>query len=94
MRERDDADIGATPFKESWRVGPGIERVRLELEGYRAETFAVPLDRGVSRGGLFHGIFLHQTDFQRRQQTIHCLSAIGAKEVDGNRLGHACLQAG
>jgi tRNA A-37 threonylcarbamoyl transferase component Bud32 len=47
VRERDDADIGATPFRESWRVAPGIERVRLELEGYRAETFAVPLDRGV-----------------------------------------------
>ncbi|HTA21487.1 MAG TPA: serine/threonine-protein kinase [Polyangia bacterium] len=47
VRERDAADIGATPFKESWRVGPGIERVRLELDGYRAETFAVPLDHGV-----------------------------------------------
>jgi tRNA A-37 threonylcarbamoyl transferase component Bud32 len=47
VRERDDADIGATPFKEAWRVGPGIERVRLELDGYRTETFAVPLDHGV-----------------------------------------------
>jgi hypothetical protein len=47
VRERDDADLGVTPFKESWRVGPGIERVRIELDGYRAETFAVPLDRGV-----------------------------------------------
>ena len=55
---------------------------------------AVPLDRGVSHGGLFHVIFLHRTDFQRRQQAVHGLAAIGPEEVDGNRLGHAGFQAG
>ena len=36
-----------TPFRESWPSGDGVTKLRLELDGYRTETVAVPLDRGV-----------------------------------------------
>ena len=48
VRERDGADIGVTPFKESWLAGTGVEKMRLELDGYRPEVLVVPLDRGVA----------------------------------------------
>jgi serine/threonine-protein kinase len=48
VRERDGADIGVTPFKETWPAATGVEKVRLELDGYRPQTLVVPLDRGVA----------------------------------------------
>ena len=48
VRERDGADIGVTPFKESRPAAPGVEKMRLELDGYRPELLVVPLDRGVA----------------------------------------------
>jgi serine/threonine protein kinase len=48
VRERDGADIGVTPFKESWPAAKGVEKMRLELDGYRPEVLVVPLDRGVA----------------------------------------------
>jgi serine/threonine-protein kinase len=48
VRERDGADIGVTPFKESWPAKTGVEKLHLELDGYRPEPLAVPLDRGVA----------------------------------------------
>jgi serine/threonine-protein kinase len=47
VRERDGANIGATPFSETWNKDRGTEKLRLELEGYRSEPIAVPLERGV-----------------------------------------------
>jgi serine/threonine-protein kinase len=47
VRERDGADIGVTPFSETWPKDVGAEKMRLELDGYRPEPFAVPLERGV-----------------------------------------------
>ncbi len=47
VRERDGADIGVTPLKESWPIGTGIEKVRIEADGFLPEHFIVPLDRGV-----------------------------------------------
>jgi serine/threonine-protein kinase len=48
VRERDGAAIGVTPFKEDWPAAAGVEKLKLELDGYRSEPFVVPLDRGVS----------------------------------------------
>jgi serine/threonine-protein kinase len=48
VRERDGADIGVTPFEESWPAGTGVEKIHLELEGYQPESLVVPLDRGVA----------------------------------------------
>ena len=36
-----------TPFRETWPTGGGVMKLRLELDGYRPESVAVPLDRGV-----------------------------------------------
>jgi serine/threonine-protein kinase len=47
VRESDGANLGVTPFKETWPKGSGMERMRLELDGFRPEPFAVPLERGV-----------------------------------------------
>jgi hypothetical protein len=47
VRERDGADIGVTPLRESWPVGTGVEKLRIEAEGFLPENFIVPLDRGV-----------------------------------------------
>jgi serine/threonine-protein kinase len=47
VREKDGAVIGTTPFRETWPGGEGITKLRLELDGYHAESVAVPLDRGV-----------------------------------------------
>ena len=47
VREKDGAVIGMTPFRESWPIGDGVQKLRLELDGYRSETVVVPLDRGV-----------------------------------------------
>ena len=47
VREKDGANIGVTPFKEAWPKGDGVEKLSLELDGYRPEPFAVPLERGV-----------------------------------------------
>jgi serine/threonine protein kinase len=47
VRERDGADIGVTPFKESWPVSAGVEKLRIEMDGFVPEPFVVPLDRGV-----------------------------------------------
>jgi serine/threonine protein kinase len=47
VRDKDGANIGVTPFKEAWPKGNGVEKLTLELDGYRPEPFAVPLERGV-----------------------------------------------
>jgi serine/threonine-protein kinase len=47
VREKDGAVIGMTPFRETWPSGDGVTKLRLELDGYRNENVAVPLDRGV-----------------------------------------------
>jgi serine/threonine protein kinase len=47
VRDKDGANIGVTPFKEAWPRGDGAEKMSLELDGYRPEPFAVPLERGV-----------------------------------------------
>jgi eukaryotic-like serine/threonine-protein kinase len=47
IRDKDGAVIGTTPFRETWPGGEGVTKLRLELEGYRSEAVAVPLDRGV-----------------------------------------------
>ena len=47
VREKDGAVIGMTPFGETWPSGDGVQKLRLELDGYRSETVVVPLDRGV-----------------------------------------------
>jgi serine/threonine-protein kinase len=47
VRESDGANLGVTPFKETWPKGAGTEKMRLELDGFRPEPFAVPLERGV-----------------------------------------------
>lgn len=47
VREKDGAVIGMTPFHETWPSGDGVKKLRLELDGYRPESVAVPLDRGV-----------------------------------------------
>jgi tRNA A-37 threonylcarbamoyl transferase component Bud32 len=47
VREKDGAVIGMTPFRETWPSGGGVLKLRLELGGYRTESVAVPLDRGV-----------------------------------------------
>ena len=39
--------MGMTPFRETWPRRDGIEKFRVELDGYRPETVVVPLDRGV-----------------------------------------------
>jgi serine/threonine protein kinase len=46
VRDKDGADLGTTPFKESWPAGDGVEKLRIELAGYHAEPIALPLDRG------------------------------------------------
>jgi hypothetical protein len=46
-RERDGALIGETPFTESWLQGTGVEKLRLEREGYQSERVEIPLDRGL-----------------------------------------------
>jgi eukaryotic-like serine/threonine-protein kinase len=45
VREKDGADLGITPFKDSWPVKDGAEKLRIELDGYRHEPLVVPLDR-------------------------------------------------
>jgi hypothetical protein len=47
VRERDGATMGATPFRERWPRGSGVERLRIERAGYRSEAVVVPLDRGI-----------------------------------------------
>jgi len=48
VRDRDGANMGVTPFEETWSQDVGTEKLRLELDGYRPEPFAVPLERGVT----------------------------------------------
>jgi eukaryotic-like serine/threonine-protein kinase len=47
VRDKDGAVMGMTPFRETWPRRDGIEKFRVELDGYRPETVVVPLDRGV-----------------------------------------------
>jgi serine/threonine-protein kinase len=48
VRERDGAFLGVTPIKESWPTAPGVEKLLLEMDGYKAEPVIVPLDRDVN----------------------------------------------
>jgi serine/threonine-protein kinase len=54
VRERDGAVIGTTPFRERWPSGDGVQKLRLELDGYRPETLIVPMDRGVELSFTLH----------------------------------------
>jgi tRNA A-37 threonylcarbamoyl transferase component Bud32 len=54
VREKDGAVIGMTPFRETWPSGDGVTKLRLELDGYRTESVAVPLDRGVDLSFTLH----------------------------------------
>jgi serine/threonine-protein kinase len=56
VRDKDGAVIGMTPFRETWPSGPGVMKLRLELDGYRAESVAVPLDRGVDLSFTLHKV--------------------------------------
>jgi eukaryotic-like serine/threonine-protein kinase len=48
IRERDGAVLGITPLRETWPKEDGTEKLRVEIEGYQAESIAVPLDRTVN----------------------------------------------
>jgi eukaryotic-like serine/threonine-protein kinase len=54
VREKDGAVIGMTPWRETWPSGGGVLKLRLELDGYRTESVAVPLDRGVDLSFTMH----------------------------------------
>jgi serine/threonine protein kinase len=56
VREKDGAIIGMTPFRETWPSGGGVLKLRLELDGYRTESVAVPLDRGVDLSFTMHKV--------------------------------------
>ena len=56
VREKDGAVIGMTPFRETWPSGGGVLKLRLELDGYRTESVAVPLDRGVDLAFTMHKV--------------------------------------
>ncbi len=56
VREKDGAIIGMTPFRETWPSGGGVLKLRLELDGYRTESVAVPLDRGVDLAFTMHKV--------------------------------------
>jgi tRNA A-37 threonylcarbamoyl transferase component Bud32 len=47
VRESDGAILGVTPFRERWSSGAGVQRLRVDLDGYRPELLVVPLDRGI-----------------------------------------------
>jgi hypothetical protein len=44
-REEDGKLLGVTPFEEARPTQPGVQRLRVEREGYLAETVVLPLDR-------------------------------------------------
>jgi serine/threonine-protein kinase len=69
VREKDGAVIGMTPFRESWPSGDGVTKLRLELDGYRAETVAVPLDRGVDLSFALRKVA--QAEPHKHQETKH-----------------------
>jgi serine/threonine protein kinase len=48
VRQSDGADVGVTPVRASWPAAEGVERLDLELPGYRKEPLAVPRDRDVN----------------------------------------------
>jgi serine/threonine protein kinase len=48
VREGDGADVGVTPLRASWPAGEGVERLAVELPGYRRAPLVVPRDRDVS----------------------------------------------
>jgi serine/threonine protein kinase len=48
VREGDGADVGVTPLRASWPAGDGVERLGVELPGYRRAPLVVPRDRDVS----------------------------------------------
>ncbi|MDB4981992.1 MAG: hypothetical protein JWM82_2744, partial [Myxococcales bacterium] len=41
-------DVGITPLRASWPAGEGVERLGVELPGYRRAPVVVPRDRDVS----------------------------------------------
>lgn len=47
VRERDGAVMGITPLHDSWLASDGVEKLRLELAGYRVESLTVPLNHDV-----------------------------------------------
>jgi serine/threonine protein kinase len=76
IRDRDDAVIGVTPLKESWPVATGVEKLRLELDGYQPENVIVPLDRGVGLSIALRRIAAPPT--HRRPASSHPASAAPA----------------
>jgi eukaryotic-like serine/threonine-protein kinase len=48
VREGDGADVGITPMRASWPAGDGVEKLGVELPGYRRAPLVLPRDRDVS----------------------------------------------
>jgi serine/threonine protein kinase len=47
VRETDGALVGVTPLETTWPSTAGVQKLRLERDGYRVESVIVPLDRDV-----------------------------------------------
>jgi serine/threonine-protein kinase len=73
VREKDGAVIGMTPFRETWPSGGGVLKLRLELDGYRSESVAVPLDRGVDLSFTMHKVAT--ADAPKHKDTKHTPAA-------------------
>jgi serine/threonine-protein kinase len=73
VRDKDGAVIGMTPFRESWPSGDGVRELRLELDGYRPESVAVPLDRGVDLSFTLRK--LPQAEPHRHKEAKHAPAA-------------------
>jgi len=71
VREKDGAVIGMTPFRETWPSGDGVRKLRLELDGYRSESVAVPLDRGVDLSFSMHKVAQAEPRKHRDKETKH-----------------------
>jgi hypothetical protein len=69
VREKDGAVIGMTPFRETWPSGDGVRKLRLELDGYRTEAVAVPLDRGVDLSFALRKVA--QAEPRKHKDTTH-----------------------
>src|SRR5205085_2505068 len=79
VREKDGAVIGMTPFRETWPSGGGVLKLRLELDGYRTETIAVPLDRGVDLAFTMHKVAT--ADAPNHKDAKHPPHGLGAKAI-------------
>jgi hypothetical protein len=83
VRERDGAVIGMTPFRETWPSGGGVLKLRLELDGYRTESVAVPLDRGVDLAFTMHKVAT--ADAPKHKETKHAPAPKAVRHSPGPR---------